>query len=89
MSRRTARALRSAGTQILAITSPGAFDLASSDEDAFFGIEPAHRRMVGQPGRTHAVAHQTDGPVLAGQLTHHHRRLNNAFSRCPICFTSY
>jgi DNA-binding beta-propeller fold protein YncE/uncharacterized protein YegL len=42
----TALAMRQAGVTIIVINSFGAFDLASSDEDAFFGSAEAHRRMV-------------------------------------------
>lgn len=41
-----ALAIRQSGVTVIAINSFGALDLASSDEDAFFGIEGAHRRMV-------------------------------------------
>jgi len=42
----TALALRQAGVTIVVVNSIQAFDLASSDEDAFFGVELVHRRMV-------------------------------------------
>jgi hypothetical protein len=41
-----ALALRQAGVTLIVINSFGADDLASSDEDAFYGVGPAHRRMV-------------------------------------------
>ncbi len=42
----TALLLRQNGVTIIVINSFGAFDLASSDEDALFGSAEAHRRMV-------------------------------------------
>jgi hypothetical protein len=42
----TALALRQAGVTLIVINSFGAFDLASSDEDALYGVGGAHRRMV-------------------------------------------
>jgi uncharacterized protein YegL len=42
----TALALRQSGANLVVVNSFGAFDLASSDEDALFGVEMVHRRMV-------------------------------------------
>jgi len=42
-----AEAARAAGATIIVVNSaPGAFDLATSDEDAIYGAENVHRRMV-------------------------------------------
>ena len=41
-----AQQIRDGGTTIIVVNSFGAFDLASSDEDAMFGVENVHRRMV-------------------------------------------
>lgn len=42
----TAAQLRQSGVTIVAVTSFGAADLASSDEDVMYGTYAAHRRMV-------------------------------------------
>ncbi len=42
----TALALRQAGVTLVVVNSIQAFDLSSSDEDALFGVEYVHRRMV-------------------------------------------
>jgi hypothetical protein len=42
----TALALRQAGVTLVVVNSIQAFELASSDEDALFGVEYVHRRMV-------------------------------------------
>lgn len=42
----TALAIRNSGVTIVVVNGFGGFDLASSDEDALYGVENVHRRMV-------------------------------------------